>query len=44
MGNIDCHERRLKSLFGAIILLEYIHNLVEETVEIKKPSKSGHCP
>ncbi len=34
IGNIHCHERRLKSVFGGVTLLEYIYNLVEETVEI----------
>ncbi len=34
IGNIDCHEHRLTSLFGIITLLEYIQNLVEEIVNI----------
>ncbi len=34
IGNIDCHERRLKSVFRDIILIEYIHYLIDETVEI----------
>jgi hypothetical protein len=32
--NIDRHERRLKSLIGGVILLEYIYNLEEELVQI----------
>jgi hypothetical protein len=34
IGGVDCHERRLKSVIGVVILLEYIYNLAEETVEI----------
>ncbi len=32
--DIDCHERRLKSVVGNVILLEYIYNLAEEPIEI----------
>ena len=34
MRNIDRHERRVKSIIGGVILLEYIYNLIKEVIQV----------